>query len=110
MATKQGYTVPTYLKPHGFFNSQGNWTPRAHGLGGAYAYHTVEIGVPVPNPGKVPPSAGHWRTNAKCKPQPKPRTSPRPTGGKVHGRGNPGNPVRKRQPRNHRKATVTTAF
>lgn len=67
------YTTPTYLKPHGGFGSDGNFHMRAHGNGGAYPYHTVVCGVPLPNPSSPMPKPGHWRVSPRAKMRPKPR-------------------------------------
>lgn len=46
------YTTPLWVRPKGYYNSDGNYVRTGS---------CEEVGVPVPNPGQVPPKPGHWR-------------------------------------------------
>lgn len=48
------YTTPLWVRPTGYYNNDGNYVRTGS---------REEVGVPLPNPGARPPSAGHWRTS-----------------------------------------------
>lgn len=48
------YTTPLWVRPTGYYNNDGNYVRTGS---------REEVGVPVPNPGRVPPKPGHWRTS-----------------------------------------------